>query len=360
LKLYFYQMNAHEPDYALPVGIPGLKRCRSQAEFRLEAGGILHGIEIGYHTYGSLNAQKDNVVWVCHALTANSQVDDWWSGLFGKGNIFDPERDFIVCANTLGSCYGSTGARSINPATGEAYGVDFPLLTIRDQVRAHLLLMDHLGIEGIRLCMGGSCGGHQALEMAWLLGEKIRHLVLLVTSAKETAWAIAGHAAQRMAIKADPTFFENENDSGAEGMRAARAMALLNYRTFQSYVDRQTDHDEIMDGFRASSYVSYQGEKLARRFYPHCYYHLTRTLDTHDVGRKRGGVEKALSTLEQDALVIGIGSDVLIPPAEQKLLARHMPNAVYKELYSAYGHDGFLIETRQIREAVQGHLGHIG
>lgn len=350
-------MSHHGLEYALPVEVPGLKVFHSGDPFKLEAGGVLQGITVAYHTYGQLNDRKDNVIWVCHALTANSQVDEWWGGLFGAENVFDPARYFIVCANTIGSCYGSTGARSVNQETGAPYGIDFPLLTIRDQARAHLFLMDHLGIDRIRMCMGGSCGGHQAMEMACLAGERLEGLVLVATSAKETAWAIAGHAAQRMAMKADPTFYENRDQAGLDGLRAARAMALLNYRTFRSYIERQTDFEEIMDGFRASSYVSYQGDKLAKRFYPHCYYHLTRTLDTHDIGRKRGGPVKALAGIRSNTLVIGIGSDRLIPCSEQEFLAAHIPEASYREIYSAYGHDGFLIEVQQIRSAVLDHFG---
>jgi homoserine O-acetyltransferase len=343
-------------EYQLPLKIPGLKTFRSNHAFTLEAGGQFPGISIAYHTYGKLNADHSNVIWVCHALTANSKVDDWWEGLFGKGNLLDPEKYFIVCANILGSCYGTTGPRSINVETGEPYGVDFPLVTIRDQVKALQLLFDYLDLSSIFLCMGGSCGGHQAMEFAYVLGDQIKNLALLVTSATETAWAIAGHAAQRMAIKADPTFTENQNTSGENGMRAARAMALLNYRTFQNYVDRQTDIGDLLDGFRASSYVTYQGDKLAKRFYPHSYYHLTRTLDTHDIGRNRGSASEALAQLSQDTLVIGVNSDKLIPPSEQNFLAKHIPNGKYAEVFSTYGHDGFLVETKQIQQIMLEHF----
>src|SRR5687767_8039298 len=180
------------PEYIIPVDIPDLLFFEDNQSFHLELGASLERIVIAYHTYGQLNAERNNVIWVCHALTANSRVSDWWSGLFGEGNILDPGKYFIVCSNLLGSCYGSTGPRSINPATGEPYGVQWPLVTVRDWVRAQDRLRQHLGVESIQLMLGGSCGGHQVLEFAVLIPDRIRHLGLIATSARETAWAIAG------------------------------------------------------------------------------------------------------------------------------------------------------------------------
>src|SRR5678816_805831 len=185
------------PDYNLPVEIPGLQFFQYPNPFVLESGYVFNqGINIAYHTYGTLNAKRDNVIWVCHALTANSRVEDWWSGIFGNNRILDPAQYFIVCANVLGSCYGTTGARSIDHHSAQPFGVDWPLVTIRDWVKAHDLLRQHLGIEIIGLCLGGSCGGHQVLEFAALIPDRIQQLGLLVTSARESAWAIAGHEAQ--------------------------------------------------------------------------------------------------------------------------------------------------------------------
>jgi homoserine O-acetyltransferase len=337
------------PDYILPVEIPGIQYYDDSEAFTTEMGYTFpEGIRIAYHTYGSLNAAMDNVIWVCHALTANSRVDDWWSGLFGEGRTLDPTTHFIVCANVLGSCYGSTGARSVNPLTGQPYGMDWPLVTVRDWAAAHNRLRIHLGIEEIALCIGGSCGGHQVLEYACLIPDRISHLGLLVTSARESAWAIAGHEAQRLAMLADPTLSENNNASGAAGMRAARGMALLGYRTSEAYIETQTDTDEAIQNLRASSYIRHQGEKLVNRFYAHCYWHLLCTLDTHHMGRKRGSMASALRNLKMSATIIGIDSDRLIPVAQQEFLATHMPAADLYILESPYGHDGFLIEADQI------------
>jgi homoserine O-acetyltransferase len=334
--------------YTIPVEIPNLKFFHSTLPFPLEAGGSLPELTIAYHTYGTLNTERNNVIWVCHALTANSNVADWWAGLFGPGNVFDPDRYFIVCANIIGSCYGSTGPRSINPATGKAYSLDFPLVTIRDWARAHDLLRQHLDIQEIALCIGGSCGGHQVLEFACLLPKEIKKMALLVTSARETAWAIAIHEAQRMAMQADSSFYEDKDTGGAAGMRAARGMGLVTYRTFEAYQNGQTDSDEKLNDLKSASYIQHQGKKLEQRFYAQCYWFLSKALDSHNMGRGRGGAAAALSELQIPALVLSIDSDLLIPPSEQRFLAEHLPQAEFVMLESAFGHDGFLIETERI------------
>ncbi len=345
------------PDYPLPISIPGLQFFKTKEPFPLENGGILPELTLGYHTFGTLNAERSNVIWVCHALTANSDVSDWWSGLFGAGKAFDPEKYFIVCANMIGSCYGSTGPRSTNPSTSKAYGKDFPLVSIRDLARSQDLLRQHLGIEEIKLCIGGSCGGHQVLELAFLLPEKIKKIALLVCAARESAWAIAIHESQRMAIEADQTWANDEDQAGAAGLRAARAIGLLSYRTIEAYRDTQTDTDERSDNFRASGYMQYQGEKLVRRFYAQSYWQLTKILDTHNVGRGRGGIPLALATLTMPAFVFSIEKDLLIPPFEQEMLAEHLPEAQFFSFDSKFGHDGFLIETEVLKVQLMAFLG---
>lgn len=334
--------------YKIPIEIQGLQFFKSQKVFELESGESLPEITIAYHTFGKLNKAKDNVIWVCHALTANSDVSDWWSGMFGEGKIYDPKKYFIVCANILGSCYGSTCARSISPISQKAYGIDFPIITIRDWVKAHDLLRQHLDIDVISLCIGGSCGGHQVMEFAYLLKNKIKNIALLVSSPRETAWAIGTHQAQRLAIEADPTWIENHDRAGEKGLKAARGMALLTYRTFDTYIKSQTDENEKIDNFKAASYISYQGKKLQQRFYAQAYYGLTKTLDTHNIGRGRGGIEKALSEITANTFILSIDTDILIPPVEQHYLAEYIPNVHYISLDSPYGHDGFLVEADTI------------
>lgn len=340
-------------NYSIPVDIKELKFYDHVGAFELESGALLEELTIAYHTFGNINAAADNVVWVCHALTANSNVIDWWPGLVGTGAAIDPERHFIVCANILGSCYGTTGPRSINPQTGMAYGKDFPLFTIRDIVNAHDLLRQHLGIQKINLCIGGSCGGHQVLEYGIMKPEVIQRMVTLATSAQESAWSIAIHEAQRMTLEADPTFMDNIDKAAIHGIRAARGNALLNYRTLEAYNESQKDTDARLDHFSASSYIRYQGKKLEQRFYAHCYWYLLKALDTHHLGRNRGSIEDVLQDVKIPNLVISLDTDRLIPPAEQLFLARHLPMSTYRIVTSEYGHDGFLIEAQSIGEILK-------
>lgn len=318
--------------------------------FSLEGGGYLPGLDIAYKTYGELNENKDNVVWVCHALTANADAADWWPGVVGTGHIINPEKYFIVCANIIGSCYGSTGPLSTNPETNKPYYNSFPFITIRDMVNAHILLRKHLGIEKIFLLIGGSMGGYQAMEWCLMENNIAGRLVLLATSAAESAWGIATHTAQRLAIEADCTWGNNSVGAGAKGLKAARAIGMLTYRNYNIMVQKQSDGDaEKIDGFKASSYINYQGDKLAGRFNAISYWLLTKSMDSHNILRGRSGNTAAvLHTIKAATLIIGINSDILCPLAEQHFLASHIPNASLVEIDSEYGHDGFMVEDTQI------------
>lgn len=329
---------------------------KHKAGFTLEQGGYLAELDIAYHTIGTLNAAKDNVIWVFHALTANSNPSDWWKGVVGVDTLVNPKEYFIVCANVLGSFYGSTNPRSVHPETGLAYGIDFPPFTIRDVVQVHHLLRQHLGISKILLGLGGSFGGHQALEFALAAPNVVNSLVLLATSARETAWSIAIHEAQRMALETDVTWKENTAKAGATGLKTARALGLISYRTIDAYIQTQTDEAPQLDQHKAASYVRYQGEKLEQRFHAHCYWHLSKCLDTHHIGRNRGTLESVLAGLKIPVSVIGIKSDLLIPVQEQQFLAKHLPKGVYYEINSKYGHDGFLIEVPQINAILAQHF----
>jgi len=321
--------------------------------FSLESGGELAKLEVHYNCYGKLNQNKNNVIWVCHALTANAQVDSWWPGLFGAGRLLDPEKFFIVCANNLGSPYGTTSAKDINPATGERYGINYPDITIRDTARTHILLAEKLGIESIFLLIGGSCGGNIALEMAYSLEDRLHHLVILCCAAQESPWNIGIHEAQRLALLADTSFTENNDEAGKAGLKAARGMALTYYRTFDSIGKSQAEDDASkLSDYKASSYIRYQGEKLKNRFDPHAYYHLLNALDTHHIGRGRYSKVEALSKILSKTLCIGISSDLLIPPSEQKYIADHMPHASLKIIDSFHGHDGFLLEFEKITKHI--------
>lgn len=325
--------------------------------FELESGRKLQGIEVGYNTYGTLNKNRDNVVWVCHALTANSDVFDWWKGLFGPEDHFNPDEHFIICANVFGSPYGTINPLSTNPATGQPYFLAFPEYTIRDIVKAHQLLADHLGIDKIEILLGGSLGGQQALEWSIIEQDRIKNLILIATNANHSPWGIAFNESQRLAISADRTFQAGSIDGGAKGLKAARSIALLSYRNYKTYgITQQEDSDETPANFKAASYQNYQGQKLVNRFNAYSYWYLSKAMDSHNVGRGRHGVDKALGLVKARTLVIGIKSDVLFPIEEQQYLFRHIPKSAFAELDSFYGHDGFLIETEDLTKVITSFL----
>lgn len=320
----------------------------SEEPFLLESGRMLPRLRIAYHTFGRMNAARSNVVWVCHALTANSDVADWWPHTVEPGRFLDPERYFVICANILGSHYGTTGPLHCDPATGRPWYGDFPSLTIRDMVAAHRLLADALGIGRIHTLVGSSVGGFQAVE--WAIGEpgRIGRLALIATGAKASPWSIALDETQRMAIRADATFGEPRDDAGMAGLAAARAIGLLSYRGPEGYNLTQQDRGDAPGLRRAVSYQRYQGEKLCRRYNAYSYVTILDAFDTHDAGRGRGGVEAALSRITARTLVVGITSDLIFTPGEMRALSRAIPGSRYAEIDSPFGHDGFLVEHEQL------------
>ncbi len=316
--------------------------------FTLESGETLPSITLAYHTYGTLNSAANNAVWICHALTANSEVSDWWPGMVGTGKPFDPTKHFIVSANIIGSCYGSTGPLSAHPETGQPWYREFPGITIRDNIRAFELLREHLGINQIHAIAGGSIGGFQALEYSIMYPELVRNLVFIASSTAISPWAVAFNQSQRLAIEADPTFAEDRPHGGIKGLKAARSMALLSYRNEAIYNQRQEEQDiEKTDGYKAASYQDYQGDKLTARFDAYSYYAITKLMDTHNIARGRGSLHSAAGKIEARVLCIGISSDLIFPTHEQKFLA-HLTDGTYREIESLYGHDGFLIDTAKI------------
>lgn len=324
---------------------------RHPGVFALEQGGSIEGLEIAYHTYGKLDAERSNVVWVCHALTANSEVADWWPHTIEAGGFLDPAKYYIVCANILGSCYGTTGPLSIDPSTGHRYCETFPAVTIADMVRAHRLLADYLGISRIHALVGSSVGGFQAVE--WAIQEPLRFgtLALIATDAYATPWTLAIDEAQRMAIRADATFGAHTPDAGAEGLAAARAIGMLTYRGGSGYNATQRDvegSDGVPTSHRACTYQQHQGQKLVKRFNAYSYVSILNSFDTHDVGRGRGGVKAALQRITAPTIVVGITSDIIFPPEDMQRLATDIPNAVYRRIDSPMGHDGFLVEHAQL------------
>ena len=321
--------------------------------FTLESGRELQELEIGFHTYGKLNKNQDNVVWVCHALTANSDILDWWKGFFGENDYFNPKEHFIVCANIIGSPYGTTNPLSINPLTSNPFYLDFPQFTVRDMVKAHQLLAEYLQIKNIEILLGGSLGGQQAMEWAITAPNFIKNLILIATNARHSPWGIAFNESQRLAISTDRTFYSGSPKGGSKGLKAARSIALLSYRNYKTYgITQHEEDDNQVDGYKAASYQNYQGEKLVNRFNAYSYWYLSKSMDSHHVGRGRHGVEKALSLIKARTLVIGIKSDLLFPIEEQEYLFQHIPKSAFAEIDSFYGHDGFLIETEILTNIV--------
>jgi len=329
--------------------------------FGLEYGGWLPELRLRYETYGSLSLERDNAVLVFHAWTGSAHLagsygpdtlaslprleqafgsEGWWDELAGPGRMLDTNRQFVICANHLGSCYGSTGPTSINPETGLAFGPEFPLLTVRDLARAQAKLLDFLGIEKVTL-LGGSLGGMVALEFALLFPERIAKLVVLATPPVHGPWARAFNRLSREALESDPSY--QSPDSEQLGLQLARAITMLSFRSPESFNLRWGNAPE-----RGESYVLYQGEKFARRFDANAYLVLSKAMDTHDVGRGRSSLEGALGQLRDiPSLFVGINSDVLYTAAEVRETAR-LAGGRYAEIKSPHGHDAFLIETDQV------------
>lgn len=325
--------------------------------FALESGESIEGFDLAYEVVGELK-QTSSVIWVCHALTANANPLEWWADLFGEDKLFSPQHNqAIICVNILGSCYGSTNGLSIHPKTGKPYLKEFPLISIRDFSRMLDKVRIHLNISKIDVLIGASMGGMHAMEWAISLQEKLHELILLATSAKHSPWGIALNQAQRLAIEADASFGENSSKAGAKGMKAARAMALLSYRTAEIYKLHQSDeYEDVTQEPKAVSYQNYQGEKLVNRFHAYAYYSLSKSMDTHHVGRNRGSIAKALGKITAKTLVISLTTDLLFPPENQAELATLIPHSTLVNIHSEYGHDGFLIETKQIASHIEAFL----
>ncbi len=314
----------------------------------LEAGGELKDARLVFHTSG---AHKGRVVWICHALTANSDPEDWWPEMVGPGKTIDTERDFVVCVNMLGSAYGSESPAQPKPGSAQPWLLDFPKVTIRDTVNAFIEVRKHLGISKIDVLIGASNGGFHAIEWAIMEPDRFKRCLFLCTAPRISPFLGATVEAQRMALEADPTFREARDIHGGEqGLRCARAQALISYRSFRGYglTQAEADPDTLFAG-RVASYERYQGEKLVRRnFDAYSYYALCNGLDSHNVGRGRGGVRKALQGIKARVTVVGVDTDLIFPPEEGREWTSWIPGAEYIEISSNFGHDGFLLEIAKL------------
>ena len=265
--------------------------------FELENGERLDEVVVAYRTWGDVANARERAILVCHALTGSADVEAWWPNIIGAGRAFDPEHDFIVCANILGSCYGTTGPANLNPATGRRYRVDFPLVSVRDMVEVQRHLLDELGIERLELVTGPSLGGMQALEWAVMYPERVGSVVAIGVGGRHSPWCIG-------------------------------------------------------DLYEVQSYLRHQGAKINERFDANTYVTLTHAMHTHDLSRSRGDYESVLANVRQPALVVSVSTDTLYPPQEQAHLADLLPNASYEILDCPHGHDGFLIETESLGQLI--------
>jgi homoserine O-acetyltransferase/O-succinyltransferase len=336
-------------------------------ELKLECGEKLIQPQLRYRSWGKLNEAKDNVIVVCHALTGNAALDDWWGSFLGKGLPFDTEKYFIVCSNLLGSCYGTTGPTSINPVTNEKYGSDFPHVTVRDGVRLQkLMLREQEGVESVKCVIGGSLGGMQTME--WLFDDNdnhhkegdqpyVRSAIPMACGLYHHTWQIATSELQRQALYADPTFNNGKYKTIPKvGLSLARQIAMVSYRSHTAYDDkfgrrrinevgREVNETEVPLNakFSVENYLAYQGEKFVSRFDANSFITLTKLMDTHNIGRDRDGIDSAANSIKQPVHVIGIDSDVLYPICEQQDLAESLPRGELTIVRNDDGHDGFLL-----------------
>jgi homoserine O-acetyltransferase/O-succinyltransferase len=353
----------------------------ASAPFVLERGGALPRVTLAYETYGALNAARDNAVLVLHALTGDAhaagrhQPDDrrpgWWDGAIGPGKAIDTDRWFVICSNVLGGCQGSTGPRSLDPHTGQRYNLRFPLVTVRDMVRAQRALIDHLGITRLHATIGGSIGGMQALEWAVAYPEMVAHTLVLAATARFHAQGIAYNEVQRRAIMLDPRWRGGEYEEGEgpdEGLAIARMLGMITYQSddlMTSRFDRRpatrpSTWPAFGDIFDVEGYLHYQGDALVRRFDANTYLYLSRAMDLHDVSLGYPSYEAALARIRSRVLLVGVTTDILFPDRHVQALASdlaRLDRAVdYWQLDSPHGHDAFLVEFDRLEPVLRTYL----
>lgn len=335
------------------------------APFVTEHGDVLPHVEIAYETWGQLSSRRDNVVLICHALTGDSHVashgdgdyEGWWEPLIGPGRPIDTRRFFVVGTNLLGSCYGSTGPCTIDPRTGRRYNLRFPLITVRDMVRAQERLLANLGIHRLHAVLGGSLGGMQVLEWAAMYPERVARIAPIATSGHFSPQGIAYNEVQRRAIMLDPAWNggDYEPERGPDqGLAVARMLGMITYQSDELMHQRfgrspeakYTAWPAFFQRYDVEGYLHYQGDKLVERFDANSYLYLTRAMDSHDLGRGRGDYEDGLRRIKARTLAVGIRSDILFPAYQTREIAEHLTrlggNARYHEVDSPNGHDAFL------------------
>ena len=338
---------------------PGDRKFIKIGDLLLENGETLPDITIAYQSWGTLNAQKSNAILVNHAMTGWSDVPGWWPQMVGPGLPFDTNKYFVLCPNVIGGCQGSTGPASIAP-DGKRYGSRFPIVTIRDMVTAEIAFSDALGIDKYLLAVGPSLGGMRSLEWAVQLPERVSAICTIGSSAVATGDQIGTFSVQIQAIKSDPYFnggdYYEQERGPVDGMGIARRIAHLTYRT-ESEMDvrfgRQLQGDET-GRYAVQSYLDHQANKLAKRFDANTYIALTDAMNSHDIGRERGGVVKALASVKVPVVVVSIDTDRLFVPRLQVEISELVPTAEPPIVISSeFGHDGFLVESEAMGAAIR-------
>ena len=363
--------------------VSGSGVMRLEKPLRLESGARLERVEIAFETYGRLNAARSNAVLVCHALTGDQYVASshpmtgkpgWWSRMVGPGRPLDPERYFIVCANVLGGCMGSTGPSSVDPATGQPFGLAFPVITIGDMVQAQAMLVEALGVESLFCVIGGSMGGMQVLQWAADHPEKVFSGVCLAATARHSAQNIAFHEVGRQAIMADPEWrggdYARQGARPQKGLAVARMAAHITYlseQALQRKFGRELQRDGLSWGFDADfqveSYLRHQGSSFVDRFDANSYLYITRAMDYFDLAAPYGGVlaEAFRGLRSTPFFVVSFTSDWLYPTTESRIIVRALnaagAKASFVEIESDKGHDAFLLEEPVMDAALHGFLG---
>ena len=335
--------------------------------FRLEGGGALQPVSVRYAVYGELNERRDNAVLACHALSGSARVADWWPEMFRS--VFDLSRDCVICTNILGSCYGSSGPSSINPSSGKPFGPDFPLVTIRDIVRAQVHVLDELGVKRLRIVLGASIGGMQALQWAVDYPERVEHCIA-IGAAPLSAMGLALNHLQRKAIALDPDFKEGRYEAEeppARGLGLARAIGMCSYKSAELFEERYARKPNrngedplraIGERYDVAGYLDHQGEKFVNRFEANSYLVISKAMDTFELGRGYASEAEALSRIKAHVSLVGISSDWLFPAKDVRALGERLKAAGvqcdYTEFETSHGHDGFLAEMDAIAAVVNG------
>ncbi len=358
-----------------PAGDRRFHTFATDRPFSLEGGGSLRNVTIAYETWGTLNEDASNAILVCHAWTGDSHAagkggrgysdNGWWDGLIGPGDAIDTNKYFVVCSNVLGGCQGSTGPASPHPDDGKPYGLRFPVVTIRDMVRAQGHLADALGVNAWLAVIGGSMGGMQALEWAILFPDRVRALVAIATSVEASAQQIAWGSIGRRALLMDPAYnngdyYEAGPDGGPwNGLSVARMIAQVTFRTDTRFNEKfgrrlagknfHSDGIDLFSRFDVEGYLEHHGDRLVRRFDANSYLYIGKAMDLHDVGRGRGSTALAMARIKAPTLSISIDSDILYPAYQQEIIQQYLknndPRNRHETIHSDEGHDGFLIET---------------